>query len=194
MKATKSRGLILLLSFLSLISALSFKNRSIALGLMALCVLGSLLVLYRHLGELTELSPENPKMNTLKLVTVFDAAIFTVCALLAALLGAGVISLRGDGRYTAAALVAALMLFAGNIAPKLPFNRHTGLRLPWTVTDENTWTVAHRILSYISLPLALVYLSGAAIFPGFGLWTLVIMLLWLGIPGGLSYVFFRRGG
>ena len=173
MKATKARGLIILLSFLSLAAALAFKNRSIALGLMALCVLGALLVLYRHLGELTELSPDNPKMKTLKLVTVFDAALFTVCALLAALHEAGVISLRGDGRYTAAALVSALMLFAGNIAPKLPFNRHTGLRLPWTVTDENTWTVAHRILSYISLPLAIVY---------------------LGIPGGLSYVFFRRGG
>lgn len=34
----------------------------------------------------------------------------------------------------------------GNLAPKLPFSRHTGLRLPWTAADEDTWIVAHRIL------------------------------------------------
>ena len=45
-------------------------------------------------------------------------------------------------RYFAAALVLAVLLFLGNLAPKLPFSRHTGLRLPWTVADEDTWTVA----------------------------------------------------
>ncbi|HIY05838.1 MAG TPA: SdpI family protein, partial [Candidatus Evtepia faecigallinarum] len=44
----------------------------------------------------------------------------------------------------AMALVACVMLFAGIVCPKLPYNRHIGLRLPWTVQDEETWNVAHR--------------------------------------------------
>lgn len=54
-----------------------------------------------------------------------------------ALLGLGVLILsQRQEELLAAALVACLMVFAGLISPKLPFNRHTGLRLPWTVADE----------------------------------------------------------
>lgn len=41
---------------------------------------------------------------------------------------------------------------AGNIAPKLPFNRYVGFRLPWTVTDEDTWIFTHRL---VVMPLCL---------------------------------------
>ena len=55
-----------------------------------------------------------------------------------------------------AALVACLMVFAGLISPRLPFNRHTGLRLPWTVADEGAWRAAHETLGVSSLPAALL--------------------------------------
>lgn len=51
-------------------------------------------------------------------------------------------------------LLAAVMILSGLISPRLPFNRHTGLRLPWTVQDEDTWNVAHRILGYTAVPPA----------------------------------------
>lgn len=92
----------------------------------------------------------------------------------------------------ATAVISCVMLFAGIISPKLPFTRHTGLRLPWTVRDEDTWNVAHRILGYISLPAALLYIACALTVPNFEAVTLCAMLIWLGIPSLFSLVFFYR--
>ncbi len=194
MNVNKTRGMIILLSFLSLVAALVFEDKLIALILMAACMLAAVMILYRHLEELTELSSGSPKMKTLRLVTVFNMGILAVCVVFAVLLGTGVIKPDSDGRYFAAAVISAVMLFSGNIAPKLPFSKHTGLRLPWTVTDENTWIVAHRILGYVSIPLAFIYLAGVSVISNFEIWTLTAVVLWVGIPGGLSYAFFCRGG
>ncbi len=192
MNVNKTRGMMILLSFLSLVAAVVFENKWIALPLMAVCILAAVMILYRHLEELTDISRDNPKMKTLKLVTVFDMGIFVACVVCAVLLGTGVIKPDDDGKYFAAAIVSAVMLFGGNIAPKLPFSKHTGLRLPWTVADERTWVVAHRILGYVSIPLALVYLAGVSAIPNFEIWTLIVIALWVGIPGGLSFAFFCK--
>lgn len=190
MNVSKTRGIIILLSFLSLVAAFAFENKLISLILMTICVLAAVIILYRNLGKLTDISADNPKMKTLKLVTIFNVGILVVCVIFAILLGTDVIKLDNDGRYFAAAIVSVVMLFAGNVAPKLPFSKHTGLRLPWTVTDENTWIVAHRILGYVSIPLAFVYLAGVSAISNFEIWTLIVIALWVGIPGGLSYMFF----
>lgn len=194
MNVSKTRGMIILLSFLSLAAALVFENKLIALILMAACMLAAVMILYRHLGELTDISRDSPKMRTLGLVTVFNIGILAVCVVFAVLLGTGVIKPDNDGRYFAAAVISAFMLFSGNIAPKLPFSKHTGLRLPWTVTDENTWIAAHRILGYVSIPLAFIYLAGVSVISNFEIWTMIVVMLWVGVPGGLSYVFFCRNG
>lgn len=188
----KTRGLIIVLSLLALASSFAFENKWVTLSLMTICTLAAVATLYRHLGDLTDISSDNPKMNTLKTVTIFNISILVGCVIFAILTGTDVIRLDNDGKYFAAAIVAAVLLFTGNIAPKLPFSKHTGLRLPWTVADEGTWIVAHRILGYVSIPLALIYLAGVSAIPDFKLWTLMIIALWVGIPGGLSYVFFGK--
>ncbi len=106
----------------------------------------------------------------------------------------GLVPFSGDGRFFAAAIAAAVILFAGNVAPKLPFCKHTGLRLPWIVTDEGTWIAAHRVLGYVSIPLAFVYLAGVSAISNFESWTLAVVVLWIAIPGGLSYLFSRGKG
>ena len=125
--------------------------------------------------------------------TAFDAALVLVCVGAALLAETGHLPWTEAGeRYFAAALVLAVLLFLGNLAPKLPFSRHTGLRLPWTVADEDTWTVAHRLVGYLSFPLALVYLAGLSLTAQFEVLTLGVFLLWVGVPGLLSYLYFRR--
>lgn len=194
MSASKARGWILLLSFLALILSLALKNKLAALVLSAACLLLAVVILYRNLGRMTDISPDNPKMKTLKLVTVFDGALLVLCVILAVLMETGVLRLSERQEvYLAGLIVAAFMLFAGNIAPRLPFSRHTGLRLPWTVADEDTWVVAHRILGYLSIPLALLYLACLPAMEGAAeKLTLAVILLWVGIPGGLSYAYYRK--
>ena len=167
-------------------------------GLAGLVLLGAVLLgvvwdLARHLEDLTHLPADSPKWKPLRWVTAFDAALVLVCVGAALLAETGHLPWTEAGeRYFAAALVLAVLLFLGNLAPKLPFSRHTGLRLPWTVADEDTWTVAHRLVGYLSFPLALVYLAGLSLTAQFEALTLGVFLLWVGVPGLLSYLYFRR--
>lgn len=195
MRRSEPRGRLLALTLLILGAALLAQVLG---GLAGLVLLGAVLLgvvwdLARHLEDLTDLPADSPKWKPLRWVTAFDAALVLVCVGAALLAETGHLPWTEAGeRYFAAALVLAVLLFLGNLAPKLPFSRHTGLRLPWTVADEDTWTVAHRLVGYLSLPLALVYLAGLSLTAQFEVLTLGVFLLWVGVPGLLSYLYFRR--
>src|SRR5699024_4541134 len=118
----------------------------------------------------------------MKWITVFNGVLLLLCI--------GVVWLGENGylgnvseEWLAVALVSVVMVVLGNLAPKIPFNRYTGLRLPWTVRDEDTWRLAHRILGYISFPL--VFLYGALLLCGveIGTATGVVIFSWIVIPG-----------
>ena len=53
-------------------------------------------------------------------------------------------------------------------------------------------TVAHKIIGYISLPLVLLYLAGVCTIRNFEAITIAIMLLWVGIPGLISFAFWWK--
>ena len=161
---------------------------------MAVSMISAVFVLYRHINELTSLSDDNPKGKSLKAITIFNVTIFLICVVIAVLIGAGIVSSDNDGRYFAAMIVSAVILFGGNIAPKLPFSKHTGLRLPWTVTDEKAWIAAHRIIGYISIPLAFIYIAGVAAINSFEILTLVAMVTWIAIPAVFSYIVYKKDG
>ena len=193
MKINKVRGAIILLSFLALSAMLIFENGMIALGLSAICIVAALIMLYPNLAELTDISNDNPKTKTLQFVTLFDAVVFIGVVVATLLMGTGMIEIDENGeKFFAACITALIILVLGNIAPKLPFSKHTGLRLPWTVSDENTWVVAHRLLGYISIPLVLIYIACIPVITDFKALTFVVILLWVGIPGGLSLVFYYK--
>ncbi len=132
-------------------------------------------------------------MRALKVTTIFDIAVLLLVAGLVALDRAAIIWLSDSGeKLLALAITCLVMLFGGAVSPRLPFNRHTGLRLPWTVQDEQTWNVAHRSLGVISLPLVLLYLAACFTIPNFKAISLAVLLLWIGIPGLLSLLFWWR--
>ncbi len=155
------------------------------------CLLAALWTLWRNLPLLTG-TTEASELAPIRLTTVFSAVFLVLGLGVSALLGLGVLTLsQRQEELLAAALVACLMVFAGLISPKLPFNRHTGLRLPWTVADEGAWRAAHETLGVLSLPAALLYLACVLAFPDGETVTLCAVALWLGIPALRSYRVFR---
>ena len=155
------------------------------------CLLAALWTLWRSLPLLTGTDQESD-LAPLRLTTVFSAVFLVLGLGISALLGLGVLTLsQRQEELLAAALVACLMVFAGLISPRLPFNRHTGLRLPWTVADEGAWRAAHETLGVISLPAALLYLACVLAFPDGETVTLCAVAAWLGIPALRSYRVFR---
>lgn len=192
-RANEKRGLILFFSFASMFVALIVKNALLSVVLSGVCMLLAVLVLYRNLALLTSITTDDLRIRTLRITTIFSAIILALGIIMATLTATDVIAFTEHGeRMFAMLLVACIMIFAGIVSPKFPFARHTGLRLPWTVSDEETWNLAHKIIGYISLPVALLYVACSLTIENFEMVTLAAMLLWIGIPGGISYIFFWK--
>ena len=191
MKMAELRWMLLIFSLLGLLSAVFIPFPVLKLALLCALSAACLVILYRNMDSLTGYSEENPKNRTMKWITAFNGALLLLCM--------GAVWLGENGylgnvseEWLAVALVSVVMVVLGNLAPKIPFNRYTGLRLPWTVRDEDTWRLAHRILGYISFPL--VFLYGALLLCGveIGTATGIVIFSWIIIPGGISFLFYRR--
>ena len=193
LQANKKRGQILTLSFLSMIIALSIDKEAVSILLVGICMVIAVAILYRNLALLTRITTDDLKVGILRITTIFNVSILLTGIVFAILVGCDFIVFSENGeKMFAIAIVSSVMIFAGIVCPKLPYNRHTGLRLPWTVQDEDTWNVAHRTIGYISLPIALLYIACTWTVSNFELITLGAIILWIGIPGGISYLFFYK--
>lgn len=210
MSLKRAESLLRVLSITALIVAVLGRSTLVSSVLTLLCVAASIVVLYVNLPKLSNVSEDNPKRRTLKSVTVFSAIFFSVIVLL--VIAVRELEIRGaldalldrlsEGEVNIlmkacmALILAVPVLFFGNIAPKIPFNRYTGLRLPWTVRDEETWIVAHRVLGYLSLPVAvLVFVNVPTDMPldtYVKCWWLGALALWIGIPALISGVFYYK--
>ena len=192
-QAVKKREIILFLSFLAMAISLAVKNEVVSVLLAGGCILTATAVLYRNLPQLTSLPAEPAKLSLLKVTTLFHALLLALTIAIVLLDKTALTFLtEGTEKWLAAALISAVMLFGGIVSPKLPFNRHTGLRLPWTVQDEETWHIAHKVLGYLSLPLVLLFWALTCTVENFEAVSLLTLLLWIGVPGGISLVFFLK--
>lgn len=192
-QAGKKRGLIMLLTFLAMFIMLAVNHALVSLLLSGGCLLLAVGVLYRNLALLTSVTTDDMRLGVLRLTTLVNIGILVVVMGVAALIEMDVLHFsEASEKLFAMVLVTGLIVFSGLVSPKLPFTRHTGLRLPWTVSDEDTWNVAHRIIGIISVPLAVLYIACALTLPNFETVTVVTVLLWIAIPGGLSYLYYWK--
>ncbi len=141
--------------------------------------------------KIARLSKDNPKIKTLRSVNRISISIGILITIYVKLnVQEGKIP-KGTKEILLVAGVSLFMMLFGNVAPKIPFNRYVGLRLPWTVSDEDTWRIAHKLVGYTSFPLAIIqfvlvfFLEAESIVP-------VCVLLWVAIPGIYSGWFFYK--
>ena len=182
-----------------LLGSLAFMTASLLLpgemGKLAVLLLGAvalLVFLYRNMGEMTGVEEGSPKLGLLKQTVIFTFGFLALAAGAVWLTETRQVSERQE-ELLAAGLLCVFMVYSGNIAPRLPFNRYVGFRLPWTVTDEDTWILCHRLVGYTTLPTAVLYAAGVLALPGRVVpVTIVAILAWMGIPGVLSAVFYYR--
>lgn len=193
MSATKSRVIIGTCSLAILILSLVLEGDLIPMLLMLLFALVALIVLYRDLPNLSNVSEDNPKAKTLRNVTVFSICVLVIAIPFCILWDKGIIQLTPyQETLFVPILIATLIIGIGNFAPKLPCNRYTGLRLPWTVYDEDTWIVAHRLLGRLSLPCGILCFAGVGSLERGAFISVTMALLWMGIPSVVSYIYFYR--
>lgn len=194
--AGKKRGQILAISFAALLIMILVHNAMVSLILVGLCMGGALLILYRNLSLFSQSTVSASQMKALKVVTIFNASLLAVLVVCCGLMQAGIFTLTEQQEcWMAVGVVACLLLFFGALSPRLPYQRHTGLRLPWTVNDEETWNLAYKIIGVIALPITLLYVAAAWSFPdieSIGKASAAAVLLYISIPGIISLVFYWK--
>ena len=186
---SQKRGVILLLCFAAVIFSANIQNQTLAACAVGVCSIAALLILYKNLALFTDTVADEMHTRALTITTFFNIGMILVVITVTMLTESGVLTLSASGeKIFATAVVAVIIIFSGMISPRLPFNRHTGLRLPWTVRD-----VAHRILGITALPVALFYIAAAIVADDhMKTITLCAVAFWIGIPAAVSYIYYQR--
>lgn len=198
MGVIKLRMMISILSFATLGVCLLARNTWVSLVLIAVCLLIALALLGKNISLLYNITDDNPNKKTIRLVTVFNAVCFLAVIIIVVLNVTGRIKLTDNSEsMLASAITSLVILILGNLCPKLPYSKYTGLRLPWTLADEATWILAHRILGYTAIPIgvsniiAMFTFHETTIRNGFAVGA---FLLWVAIASLISLVaFYKRG-
>lgn len=192
-QANRIRGKVLFLVIISLIFVSMIKNEMIQVLTVGICILLALCILYKNLAALTIVTTKDLKLKALRMTTIFNMVVIGMCIVGAVITGTGMVKIGPAGeKYFAAFIVSAVLLFMGYISPRLPFTRHTGLRLPWTVADEETWNVAHRILGIVAIPVGVFYIGAVPFIKDFETLTVGAVLMCVAVPGIISALFYYR--
>ncbi len=177
MKVTKVHTIISILSFAALAIGLVVRDTWVSFALIVACLLIALALLGGNISHLANIAEDNPMAIIILSIK-------------------GTIQLTDSSEtMIASAITSLVILVLGNLCPKLPYSRHTGLRLPWTLADESTWILAHRILGYTAIPfgisniIAMFSFQAPNIREGFAIGT---FLLWVAIPSVISAIYFYK--
>lgn len=95
-----------------------------------------------------------------------------------------------DVTIVASLVLGALFIIVGNYLPKCKQNYSIGIKLPWTLNDEENWNYTHRVSGKIWVAGGVIILLTAVFIQP---WiSFVIMMLMAIIPFVLSYLFYRK--
>lgn len=183
------RVFFLVISLLIILLGIFMKEGNKSIAIIGGLIVIALVVLDRNLPKVTKLSKENPKIKTMEKINRVSIGIIVLLTIYLTLSPKG---LESNGKNVILiALISIFMIGFGNIAPKIPFNRYMGLRLPWTIRDEETWKVAHKIVGYTAFPIAILMFISSFYFDASKVGATGV-LLWILIPGLYSMCFYYK--
>ena len=188
---TLTRAFFVLISILVIVvGRLSPNSNGKTLTIGSLIML-ALIILDIKFPTITNLSEDNPKIKTMRFINRLTMGILLAFILFTSVFQMGAIFSERTNKILVVGFFSVFMIIFGNLSPKIPFNRYLGLRLPWTIRDEDTWKIAHRILGYISFPIAILQLIFVFFFQPQQIIPISI-LIWIIVPGLYSLWFFYR--
>ena len=126
-------------------------SKAVFIGL----ILITLIILDLNMAKVAKLSEDNPKVRTMRYMNRLIIAVFTILGAYYIISPSVTITTEVSDKLLIIGIAIFIMIF-GNISPKIPFNRYMGLRLPWTIRDEETWKIAHKITGYLAFPVGIL--------------------------------------
>lgn len=186
-----TRALFLITSIIILSLSFLIPESNLAAIFMLVLIIISLVIFDIKAAKITKLSEDNPKVRTVRNINRMIIAIIVICSLFIVLTQNKNIFPSKNNELIIVGLISVFIMGFGNVCPKIPFNRYLGLRLPWTVRDEETWKIAHKILGYASFPIAIIQFI-LVFFFSIDKVTTASILTWIAIPGLYSLRFYYK--
>ncbi|MDO5410978.1 MAG: SdpI family protein [Lachnospiraceae bacterium] len=87
-------------------------------------------------------------------------------------------------------MVGLVIVIAGNYLPKCRQNYTIGIKLPWTLNDEENWNYTHRIAGFVWVLAGLAIMVNA--FTGSSGVMFAIILFMVAIPFICSFIFYQK--
>lgn len=88
--------------------------------------------------------------------------------------------------------VGILFLVIGNYMPQIRQNYTYGIKLPWTLADEDNWRATHRIGGYCYLITGILFILSACVPVSFVQICTILALIFILIPMVYSYIYFKK--
>lgn len=185
------RIFFLVVSIFLIVSAVILPDNSTKNLIISSMIIIALVILDTNAPKIAKLSSDNPKIKTLRTINRMVISIVILILIFIKLNPLGDSFSQTTREILLIGAISLFMMIFGNLAPKIPFNRYIGLRLPWTVRDEDTWKLAHKIVGFTAFPIAVIqfilvfFFKAEVIAP-------IFILLWIAIPGLYSGWFYYK--
>lgn len=183
-----TRIIFLITLLLILVAGFIIPEGNIAYSILGASAIISLVILDIQAPKIAKLSEDNPKVKTFRFLNRLTLFTVILCSIFAVLLPIEKSTISKDIDILIIGLISMFMMIFGNLSPKIPFNRYFGLRLPWTIRDEQTWRIAHKIVGYLSFPIALIMFVSSFFFNSDIVGPIGI-LTWVIVPSIYSFIF-----
>lgn len=93
------------------------------------------------------------------------------------------------------ALLGVMFILIGNYLPKCRVNHTIGIKLPWTINDEEVWNRTHRFASWFWVAGGILMITASFIASKWAIGVMVaVLILLVIIPTVYSYVIFKKKG
>ena len=149
------RGFVFLISLVLLITAFFIHNTNTS----SITIMGVLLILLifvdYYIPKLTKTPEDSPRIKTLKFVSRFTMVIILLLIVFSILPIESTLATSTNEKILVG-VTSIIMMVLGNKLPQIKMNRYFGFRLPWTIRDEETWRVTHKLMGYLAFPLAIL--------------------------------------
>lgn len=91
------------------------------------------------------------------------------------------------------AIVGVVIILCGNYLPKCRRNYTVGIKLPWTLDNEDNWNKTHRFAGFIWVIGGLAFTSTAFFSTVYAMYIMLgIIILLVALPPVYSYAFYRK--
>ena len=95
-----------------------------------------------------------------------------------------------DFGFYATLIVGVLIIFSGNYLPKSRQNYTIGIRLPWTLSDENNWNKTHQFAGIVWVVCGFILIGSALLSIPYIIFGLIVVMILA--PIFYSYAYYKK--